>query len=132
MIKTLEVEDIAGIMQLEDDVLTEVFPCELGEWVQFLVQNVANPNFFMMGVTEEDKLLGYFIAINAIAPPVSNCISVLYSKTAGMENNKAVLDALIAWAKEKGAVSIDFVTDNVVGHAVYGFRKKSTLMTLKL
>jgi len=132
MIKKLEVEEIAGIMQLDDGKLTEVFPCEIGEWVQFLIQHVDNPNIFMMGEIEDDKLTGYFIAINAIAPPVNNSVSVLYSKTAGKEINKAFLDALIDWSKEKGASSIDFITNNVVGCSVYGFRKKATLMTMIL
>ena len=132
MIKKLEVEEIAKIMQLDDEKLTQGFPCEVGEWVQFLVQHVDNPNIFMMGEIEDDKLIGYFVAINAIAPPLNNSVSVLYSKTAGKEINKAFLDALIDWSKEKGATSIDFLTNNVVGCSVYGFRKKATLMTMEL
>ena len=132
MIKKLEVEEIAKIMQLDDEKLTQGFPCEVGEWVQFLVQHVDNPNIFMMGEIEDDKLIGYFVAINAIAPPLNNSVSVLYSKTAGKEINKAFLDTLIDWSKEKGATSIDFLTNNVVGCSVYGFRKKATLMTMEL
>ena len=132
MIKKLEVEDIAKIMYLEDDKLTEVFPCELGEWVQFLIQNADNPNIFMLGEKDGGELIGYFVAINAIALPVNNSVSVLYSKTAGKEINKAFLDALIDWSKEKGATSIDFITNNVVGCSVYGFRKKAVLMAMEL
>ena len=132
MIKKLEVEDIAKIMYLDDDKLTEAFPCELGEWVQFLIQNVDNPNIFMLGEKEGDELIGYLIAINAIAPPVNNSVSILYSKTAGKEINKAFLAALIDWSKEKGGSSIDLLTNNVVGCSIYGFRKKATLMTMKL
>ena len=132
MIEKLKVEDIAGIMQLDDPDLTGAFPCERGEWVQFLIQNVDNPNFFMMGEIEDGKLTGYFIAINAIAPPVNNSVSVLYSRTAGKEINKDFLTALTGWAKEKGADSIDFVTNNAIGCSVYGFRKKAVLMTMKL
>jgi len=132
MIKKLEVEDIAKIMYLKDEELTQGFPCEVGEWVQFLIQHVDNPNIFMMGEKEGDELIGYFVAINAIAPPLNNSVSVLYSKTAGKEINKAFLDALIDWSKEKGATSIDFITNNVVGCSVYGFRKKATLMKMEL
>jgi hypothetical protein len=132
MIKKLEVEDIVKILKLDDETLTKVFPCEVGEWVQFLIQHVDNPNSFMMGEMDGDKLTGYYIAINAIAPPINFSVSVLYSKTAGKETNKIFLDALIDWAKEKGADSIDFITNNVVGCAVYGFKKKAALMSMKI
>lgn len=132
MIKKPTVEDITKILILEDDKLTKVFPCEIGEWVQFLIQNVDNPNFFMRVAIEENKLIGYLVAFNAIAKPISNCVSVLYSKTAGTEINRVVLEELIRWSKDKGAASIDFVTDNVVGHTVYGFKKKTTMMTMEL
>lgn len=132
MIKKLEVEDIAKILTLEDDKFTELFICEVGEWVQFLMQHVNNPNFFMIGAFENNQLLGYMIAVNTVIPPVVNGISAWYSKTAGIKNNKKELDEMIKWAKEKGAVSIDLITNNVIGHAAYGFRKKATLMTLKI
>ena len=132
MVRKSEVEDLVKILTLDDDKLTEVFPCEASEWVQFLVQNVDNPNFFMTSVLENDKLIGYLIAVNSIALPISNCVIALYSKTAGLESNKKELEMLIEWSKEKGAASIDFVTNNVVGHAIYGFKKKAALMTMEL
>lgn len=130
--KKMEVEDIVKILKLDDPKLTQVFPCEKGEWVQWLIQNVDNPGFFIRGVFEEDKLIGYLVAINAFVPPINKAITVLYSKTAGMEANHAILDELIGWSKEKGAASIDFITDNPIGHSVYGFKKKATMMTMEL
>ena len=132
MIKKLEAEEIAKILYLNDNKLTQVFPCEIGEWTQFLMQHIDNLNFFMRGVLEGDKLIGYLVAINSIILPVNKSITVLYSKTAGREANHAVLDELIEWSKEKGAVSIDFITDNPIGHTVYGFKKKATMMTMEI
>lgn len=132
MIKNLEAEEIAKILYLNDDKLTQVFPCEVGEWTQFLMQHIDNPNFFMRGVLEDNKLIGYLVAVSSIIPPVNKSITVLYSKTAGTEANHAVLDELIEWSQEKGAASIDFITDNPVGHTVYGFKKKATMMTMKI
>lgn len=132
MIKKLEVEDIVKILTLEDDKFEELFSCETGEWVQFLIQNINNPNFFMIGAIEDDRLIGYMVAINAVILPICNGISALYSKTAGMENNKEELAEMIKWAKEKGATSIDLITNNVIGHAAYGFKKKATVMTYEL
>jgi hypothetical protein len=132
LIKKLKVEDIIKISKLDDDNFADLFTCEIGEWVQFLVQNVDNSNLFMVGVFEDDKLIGYLIAINAIMPPINNGISALYSKTAGLKNNKKALAEMIKWAKDKGATSIDLITNNVVGHAVYGFKKKATLMMMEI
>lgn len=130
--RKLDVEDIAKILNLDDPKLTEVFPCEKGEWVQWLIQHIDNPGFFIRGVFEKDKLIGYLVAVNAFVPPINKAITVLYSKTAGMEANHAVLDELIEWSKEKGAISIDFITDNPIGHSVYGFKKKATMMTMEI
>lgn len=132
MIKKLEAEEIAKILTLDDSKLTQVFPCEVGEWTQFLMQHIDNPEFFMRGVLEDDKLTGYLVAASSIVPPINKSITVLYSKTAGIEANNEVLNELIEWSKEKGAESIDFITDNVAGHTVYGFKKKATMMTMIL
>ena len=44
----------------------------------------------------------------------------------------AILDELKNWSREKGAISIDIITNNVRGHAIYGFEKKATMMTIEL
>jgi hypothetical protein len=46
--------------------------------------------------------------------------------------NKKSLDELKKWSKERGAISIDIITNNVKGHGIYGFKKKATMMTIKL
>jgi len=131
MIKKLEVEDIAKLLKIDDDV-TDYFPCDRGEWVQFLISQSRNPDMFIIGAIEKDSPVGYMVAVNNVKPPLSDCVSVLFSKTAGTEENNKALGMLIEWAKEKGAKSIQFVTDDVVGHSVYGFKKRATLMSMEI
>ena len=131
MIKKLEVEDIAKILHLNDNV-TDYFPCDKGEWVQWLIQNVDNPDLFIMGVVEDGEVTGYIVAINSVKPPLDDSVYVLYAWSAGFEMNKKILKNLIDWSKEKNARSIDFVTEDVVAHTAYGFKKKATLMTMEL
>ena len=122
MIKKLKAEDIVKILKLNDPDFSNLFQCEIGEWVQFLMQNVENENFFMMGY-----LIAYFVPL-----PICKGVSALYSKTAGLTANKKSLDELKKWSKERGAISIDIITNNVKGHGIYGLKKKATMMTIKL
>ena len=131
MIKKLEVEDIVKILHLKDDDFNNLFVCEKGEWVQFLIQNADNEDFFMYGYEEEGKLIGYLIAY-FISLPICKGVSVLYSKTAGLSVNKKVLEKLKDWAILKKAKTIDIITNNVVGHSIYGFEKTGTTMAIKL
>ncbi len=88
MIKKLEAEDIAKILTLKDDDFKKVINCELGQWVQFLMQNVENKEYFMMGEIEDNNLVGYIIMVDASLQPVSNSAHVFYSKTTGMTKIK--------------------------------------------
>ncbi len=131
MIKKLDVNDIAKIMYLDDPDFSTLFDCEIGEWVQFLIQNSDNENFFMMGSFKDNKMVGYLIAY-FVPLPICKGVSALYSKTAGLTANKTILDELKKWSKENGAVSIDIITNNVKGHGIYGFKQKATMMTIDL
>ena len=131
MMKKLDANDISKIMYMDDKDFSKFFDCEIVEWTQFLMQNVDNENFFMIGHFEDKKLIGYLIAY--FAPlPICKGVSALYSKTAGIKNNKLALNELKKWSKEKGATSIDIITNNVRGHGIYGFKKKATMMVMKL
>lgn len=129
MIKHLETGDIAGILRLDHDV-DEILKCDRGEWVQFLMKRVDDPNFFIVG--DVDGIIkGYIVALyNPFF--LSRNVSVIYSMTAGLEANREILEMLKEWGRGQGARAIEFVTTNVAGHMVYGFEKKATLMTMEL
>lgn len=131
MIKKLDADSISKIMYLDDPDFSKLFDCEIVEWVQFLMQHMENENFFMMGYFKDKQLTGYLIAY-FVPLPVCKGISALYSKTGGLEANKIGLNELKKWGKEKGATSIDLITNNVKGHGIYGFTKKATMMTMAI
>jgi hypothetical protein len=134
MIKKFDANDIARILSLDHDI-DDHLPFAAGhttirtrgEWVQYLMEAKDHPDFFIVGDIEQ-KINGYLVAFLNPTP----LVWVVYSWTAGLDANKKVLEMLKEWGREKGAKSIDFITDNVAGHTVYGFRKKATLMTMEL
>jgi hypothetical protein len=131
MIKKLDANDISQILYLKDPDFTDLFQCEVVEWIQFLMQNKDTEHFFMIGSFDDEKLVGYLIAY-FVPLPIFKGVSVLYSKTAGKENNKEALLKLIEWAKEKKAPTIDIITKNPSGHSVYGFKKSATMMSIEV
>lgn len=101
MIKKLEVEDIAKIMHLDDNV-TDFFPCEKGEWVQWLIQNVDNPRIFIIGNIEDNQIIGYFVALNNLMPPVFDYISVIYLWSLSHKITHTLIEAGKKWAIKNG------------------------------
>jgi len=106
MIKKMEVEDIAQILKM-DDPIEQVFPCDKGEWIQWLMQYVDNPEVYMIGNVEE-KLLSYAVAVNMVTPPLSNTVTIIFMS----ELNREFIDAIKIWGKEKGAKSIILQSKN--------------------
>lgn len=129
MIKKLEVDDIAKILSL-DDPIEQIFPCDKGEWVQWLMQNIENPEILIIGRVSSDELDFYAVAVNYVLKPLSDSIGViLFSK--GAETNSHIREQIIEWGKKKGAKKVIFQatersdlekinTDNIsyIGHWV--------------
>lgn len=111
MICKFEVEDIARIMNVEDDI-ERFFPCDKGEWVQWLMGQVENPNIFIAGDVG-DEIKSYIVACNAVMPPVSNsiCIVMFYS-SGDIESNMELVKLLNKWSREKGAREVVFTVDD--------------------
>ena len=87
MIKKLNAEDIAQILKLEDSAFNDIFKCDIGVWVQFLIQNIDNDALYTCGSFKDGVLKGYMVA--TFRPnPLCSAVSVLYSRTAGLEENK--------------------------------------------
>lgn len=132
MVKKLTVSELASLIRLDHDV-ADYMKCELGEWVQWLITQCDNPNFFMWGNVEEGGTVdAYIVAFYQYLPPIKNDISVLYSLTGGRKANSRVLKEMIEWGKGKGARSIEFVTLNPVGHSVYGFKTAGKYMRMEI
>lgn len=125
MIRKYDRADIAKLLHLEHDI-EEMLSIDKGTWVQSLMEEVDNPDYFICGTGN-----GYIVAFYD-PHPLARRIWVVYSWTAGLEDNKKILEMLIEWGRAKGATVIEFTTTNVAGHMVYGFRKKATLMSMEI
>ena len=103
MIKKLKVEDIAKILHLDDNV-TDYFPCEKGEWVQWLVEKAEDPRVLVLGNIEDNKITGYFVALSNIIPPVFDYVSVIFIWSPfSHKTTLSLIDAGKKWTIEIGS-----------------------------
>ena len=111
MIRRLEPQDIAQILQLEDDNLEKILPCEKGEWVQWLMSNAKNERLLIVGRLNEDQLLSYCVVVNNVFPPISDSVCILYmpEKVIG---DKEIKEKIMEWAMESKAKTVIFQCNN--------------------
>jgi len=96
--------DIAKILQMDDHV-EDFFPCDKGEWVQWLQSIVENPRFLIIG-TETS----YLVAVNNVQRPVSDHVFILFFHSKSpLEQNLEIRDYLNEWALECGTKKIRFI-----------------------
>ncbi len=122
MIRKLEVEDIVKMMKLDGLNIEKFFPCEKGEFIQWLVSQSENSNIFIYGNIEVDgRLNGFMVAANGAFKPISDVVSILYFKTSDdFEVNEKIKFELNNWAKEKGAKRITFICQDIEVFRKYG------------
>jgi len=119
-IKKLEVEEIAGIMQLDDNV-TDSFPCDKGQWVQWLISNVENPRVLIIGNVIDGEIKSYLVALDNVILPLSIQVNILFFYSGGdIDANIKIFDILNDWAREKGAKTIRGVCQNIKVFEIYG------------
>jgi len=101
MIKKLTTNDIAQILTM-DDPIDEIFPCDKGEWVQWLNQYIDHPETYMIGQSNNGRLTSYAVAVSMVAPPLSNTVTIIFMS----ELDKKFIENIKLWAKEKGAKKV--------------------------
>ena len=120
MIRKLEVEEIAGIMQLEDNVM-ESFPCDKGEWVQWLISNVENPGILIIGNVMDGEIKSHLVAHDSVMLPLSAHVSILFFYSGSdTDSNMEIRDMLNDWARAKGAKAIRFICRDMAVFEKYG------------
>jgi len=121
-IKKLDVQDIAKLLIHDEIQLENHFPGERGEIVQWLIQNIDNPGLFIWGSLDDSgEITGVLIALNSVALPISNHISIIYCHTShDLEMNKQVKEELDKWGREMGAVAVNFICENIRVFEKYG------------
>lgn len=124
MIKKLDVEEIAGIMRLDDGV-TESFPCDRGEWVQWLISNVENPRVLIVGNIIDGEINSYLVAVDSVRLPLSVQVHILffYSRR-DIDANIKIFDMLNDWARERGALKVRGICQDIKVFEKYGAEQK--------
>jgi len=139
--KTNLVKDITQILSLQDDHLEKQIPCDKGEWVQWLVQNIENDRIGIWTIKDdnEGRVKAYVVAVDAMNPPISDSVVILYSSvysSIGEEGNQEVMEKIKEWSRERGAKKITIQTWYPRIMSTYGFvefgKEEGTFMRLDL
>jgi hypothetical protein len=138
-------EMAAGILRLEDPRLQsqvlDRLECTKSEWVQGIVRYLPflYGNFLRMWAIREGMAIrAYMIAVNAVQPPFSRSVMIVYQNFFGMTDDEGelylqrCLDEVKAWTRELGAKKICIVTDYPRVNARLGFVEEGHSMVLKV
>lgn len=107
MIRRLEPDDIAQILQMEDNNLERVLACEKGEFVQWLMSNVNNERLLILGRVEANKLISYCAVVNTMFPPICTVVSMLYMSNLVIGDNE-IKEAILIWGRDIEAKAVIF------------------------
>lgn len=102
------------------------------EMIQLLMNGLTVPDSIVAwGVFDNaNRLKGYLVALNAIMPPLSKAVTIIYAhSTAPTRAQKQVLDCVEAWAKELGATNMIIQTTAPSAlYTKYGFKDTGMIM----
>lgn len=121
----LDTPELVALLVTAEDNVAEALSCDRDAWIQWLVENAAQPGLWVLAAVDEARQVrGYIVALDNVHPPLGDAVQVLYACSAGdMATNRAALEMLTAWARECGAKRVRFVTKDPAVHQVYGFRE---------
>jgi len=122
--RVTETEEISTIFKIDDDRLEKNVPCTKAEWIQFLLMWAEYPEkFAIFGlVDDEGNVQKYFACINAVMPPISKSVLILYQNFySDHENGLTAFEMVKQWARECGAEKICIQTMYPRINSKFGF-----------
>lgn len=135
----------ASILAIDDPLLKEQVldrvGCSKAEWVQWIVSHLMRGDgkiLRLWAIEEGGKIRAYMVAMNAVNPPLSRAIYILYQNFFGMTDDegepyhKELLQIVKEWAKECGATRLAIQTDYPRVNSRLGFIEEGHSMVLKL
>lgn len=99
MIKKLNTDDIASILKIKNHAFKKSRFKDLGQWVQFLMQNINNKKVLMLGRLDDKSLL-YLVCIF-----YKEKAFLIYC-SGKILNNSEFKKMSLEWAKENGVDKI--------------------------
>ena len=107
MIRKFDVDDIVKILKVDDEI-EKHFPCDKGQWNQWLMSEADNPNFLIAGEVDGD-IKSYIVVRNGVEPPVSYSVSIgMFYSSGDFDKNIELRDFVNDWARGKGAREVLF------------------------
>jgi len=118
--------EIATIFGLADERLEDQVSMDRGEWVQYLQNQMHKEGWACMyGLIENGRVKKYMVAVNAVSPPISRAVLILYQNFfKDHENGKIALEKIKTWARQKGAQKIAIHTLYPRINKEFGFIKE--------
>jgi len=119
-----EVKDIVALLDLEDNI-EDYFPCDKGEWNQWLMQiiMVENTRIKVWLALEKEVIQGYIVVVDNRNLPISDDFFIMYVYSGlNFYKNKKLLDQLIEEIKKEGGKKIIANTKNPELLKKYGFK----------
>jgi hypothetical protein len=103
MIKKLEAKEIIKIRSLPGT----TFPCDSTQYIQYLMQQLGNDKFYMIGdILEDGNLKSYGIFIDNRYPPIFDTIVILDIWSLSHRDTIAIIDEGKEWVKKIGGKKI--------------------------
>ncbi|MBU2249751.1 MAG: hypothetical protein KKD77_23595, partial [Gammaproteobacteria bacterium] len=93
--------DLSPIFHLKDKFDSTYVSCSRSEFFQFLVENVKNDRVrIIIDLGEDEKTAkGYVVCVNAVIPPLSNCIAMTYSFSGPGCDMDTIIRRIAKWGK---------------------------------
>lgn len=98
MIKKLDSYDVAKIRNANS-----TLDIDKGQYNQFLMSVMANPNFLLIGDVENGVVKSFALFVHSNMPPISNTVILLDIWTQSHKDTKALGDSGKEWMKSLGA-----------------------------
>ena len=107
MIIKLDTPDKIMLLLKVEDTVEEMYKCSRGEWIQFLISIIQSPNIMILASVDKDNIINsYTIVQNAIAPPLSNSVHIIYAFSSNNKDNIEIFNTIKNWALSLGAKKI--------------------------
>jgi len=95
-------EEIAPLLHFKDDA-EKYFPCDRGQWIQWLVGAINSEDVFVAIETKQEKIKSYFVVANTVEPPICDYVNIIYAYCTNPVSIATFAKLIIEWSLSKNA-----------------------------